>query len=63
MKNWQILITCLLEEFELAIGILLGAGLMWVLLLRTDLVVWYVVGVLVIGLAFNVVTELLWRKR
>jgi hypothetical protein len=62
MKNLQIFLTCLLEDFEAVIFFTLGIWFAWILLLHNSFAWYFVAGVILLALIFNVATEVIWKK-
>jgi hypothetical protein len=63
LKNTGICLICILEDLSDAIFFISGAMFMWCLLIRPDLVLWYLGGGVALAVIFNLVTEwIYWRS-
>jgi hypothetical protein len=63
MKNLQIFLTCLLEDFEAVIFFTLGIWFAWILMFQNSFAWYFVAGVILLGVIFNVLTELIWWRK
>jgi hypothetical protein len=63
MNNLRIFLTCLLEEFEAVVFFVLGIWLTWILLFHRGIIWQAIAGLIFLMVIFNVLTELIWRKK
>jgi len=63
MRNLRIFLTCLLEELEAVVFVGIGIWLAWIIFFHKGLVWYFIAGIVVLMLLFNVATELIWHIR